>query len=143
MATNCMIYVKINKEDFGKTLTADINKLPNSLVDNNYPFLPIKIHPNPIDDILYMGIYCHFDGYPSGVGAELKNKFNTYESALNLILLGNVSHIIDNICSYHNWRNEPVSICRLQGTYPPYHNNYTYIFEHGEWRTLTNFEYLF
>jgi hypothetical protein len=62
MATRCRIYVRINKEDFGKTLTADISKLPNPLVENNYPCLPIKIHPNPLNDVLFMGIYCHFDG---------------------------------------------------------------------------------
>lgn len=144
MSTHCRIYVRINKEDFGKTLTADINQLPNPLVDNNYPCLPIKILSSPTDDCLLMGIYCHFDGYSSGVGAELKKKFNTYEKALNLILLGSVSYIIDEIKSYHNWRNEEVDIRIIQGKVaPPAVEDYTYIFCDGEWRCIENYLNLF
>ena len=143
MATHCRIYVRVNKEDFGKTLTADISKLPNPLVENNYPCLPIKIHPSPLNDVLFLGIYCHFDGYPSGVGAELRNKFTTYESALNLVLLGGVSYIIDAIKSYHNWRNENVEINELQDIVPHAVEDYTYIFHDGEWHSIENYLNLF
>ena len=143
MATHCRIYVRINKEDFGKTLTADITKLPNPVEENNYPCLPIKIHPHPLNDVLFLGIYCHFDGYPKGVGAELRNKFNTYEKALNLVLLGGVSHIINTIKSYHNWRNEGVDIRTLQGVVPTASDDYTYIFYDGEWHSIENYLNLF
>ena len=144
MSTHCRIYVRIDKEDFGKTLTADITKLPNPLVENNYPCLPIKVHSHPIDDVLFLGIYCHFDGYPKGVGAELRNKFNSYEKALNLVLLGSVSYIINEIKSYHNWRNEDVDIRLIQGNVaPPAVEDYTYIFHKGEWHCIENYLNLF
>ena len=136
MSTRSTIWVKINKEDFGKSLMCDINKLPNPLIENNYPCGNVKIHPNPIDDTLYLGIYCHFDGYPEGVGAELINKFNTYESALNLILLGGCSHIITDIKSYHNWRNEDIEIYSVQGRTPTAGGDmisHKYVFENGKW----------
>lgn len=143
MATHCRIYLRINKENFGKTITADITKLPNPMVENNYPCLPIKIHSNPLNDVLFMGIYCHFDGYPSGVGTELKEKFDTYEKALNLVLLGDVSHIIGTIKSYHNWRNEEVDIRVLQDIVPRPCEDYTYIFHNGEWHCIENYINLF
>ena len=134
MSTHCMIWVKVNEEDFGKTMTCDVNKLPNPIVENNYPCLPYTIHPNPLDNVLYLGVYCHFDGYPSGVGAELREKFTTYESVLNLILLGGLSFLIDNVKAYHNWRNENLEIAKVQGDIPPSSGcDYTYVFENGKW----------
>ena len=134
MSTHCMIWVKVNEEDFGKTMTCDVNKLPNPIVENRYPCLPYTIHPKPLDNVLYLGIYCHFDGYPSGVGAELRKKFTTYESVLNLILLGGLSFLIDNVKAYHNWRNENLQIAKVQGDTPPFYDwGYTYIFENGKW----------
>ena len=96
-------------------------------------------YPNPLDKVLYLGIYCHFDGYPGGVGKELKTKFNTYEKVLNLILLGSCSSIITDIRAYHNWRNEDLEIVCKQGISPKIENgiDYGYIFENGEWIVLT------
>jgi hypothetical protein len=131
-----MIFVKVNEEDFGKVMTCDINKLPNPIIDFNHPCVEYRIHPNPLDKVLYLGIYCHFDGYPSGVGEELKTKFNTYEKALNLILLGACSSIITDIRAYHNWRNEDLEIKSVQGVYPTIGDgiDYMYVFENGEWK---------
>lgn len=133
-----MIWVKVNEEDFGKAMTCDVNKLPNPIVENNYPYLPYTIRSNPLDKVLYLGVYCHFDGYPSGVGVELRKKFTTYESVLNLILLGGLVSIIDTIEIYHNWRNEDRTIAVVQGDRPPFYKwGYTYIFENGEWSGAT------
>lgn len=136
MSTRSMIFVKVNEEDFGKVMTCDINKLPNPIIDFNHPCVEYRIHPKPLDKVLYLGIYCHFDGYPSGVGAELKTNFNTYEKALNLILLGACSTIITDIRTYHNWRNEDLEIKSVQGVYPTIGDgiDYMYVFENGEWK---------
>ena len=138
MSTRSMIYVKVNEEDFGKVMTCDIVKLPNPIIDLNYPCVEYHIHPNPTDKVLYLGIYCHFDGYPSGVGKELKENFNTYEKALNLILLGSCSSIITNIRTYHNWRNEDLEIVCKQGLPPKLGDSidYGYIFENGKWNIV-------
>jgi len=39
-------------------------------------------------------IYCHWDGYPEGVGNELITRFNSRELAEGLIKLGNRSWLI-------------------------------------------------
>lgn len=39
----------------------------------------------------YLYVYCHFDGYPEGVGADLKNLEMTYDDALEFILKGDRS----------------------------------------------------
>lgn len=143
MSTRSMIYLKINEQDYGKTLTCDIDKLPNALEQNNYPCSSIRIPKNPLDNTLYLGIYCHFDGYPEGVGKELRAKFKTYDDVLNLILLGDVSSIIDTIVSYKNWRNDPNTAptkieggtkkdCRPNGMIA-----YSYVFEDNKWFTLS------
>lgn len=36
-------------------------------------------------------IYCHFDGYPDGVGSKLISHYNSIEKVEALIRLGNVS----------------------------------------------------
>lgn len=135
MSTSSMIWVKVREEDFGKVLTADITKLPNTVEKLNFPCKPVKIHSNPGGNTLYLGIYCHFDGYFSGVGEELYNKFTTYEQVLNLILLGECSYIIDSICSYHNWRGEELTIRYAEFERPKSTQDYYYLFEDGKWST--------
>jgi len=54
---------------------------------------------------LYLNVYCHNDGYPSGVGADLHNMFDggDYEDALEYILKGDRS---TTDLSYWGWRRE-------------------------------------
>lgn len=40
-----------------------------------------------------MSCYCHMDGYPSGVGAELKSNYNSFTKALPLVVQGYWSSI--------------------------------------------------
>ena len=136
MGTTSMIWLKVNEEDFGKVMTADITKLPNPVVDINYPCEPVKIHGNPGGNTLYLGIYCNFDGYTSRVGKELKTKFTTYEQVLNLILLGECSYIIDEIRTYHNWRNEKLTIRYAEFEKPFSTCDFYYLFEDGEWSSI-------
>ena len=44
----------------------------------------------PDDSIL--SVYHHFDGYPEGLGVKLKEHYNTYEKASELIDGGNMSN---------------------------------------------------
>lgn len=53
-------------------------------------FIGIRTHPNVI-----IGIYNHFDGYLSGVGAMLLKHYDTEDKAWNLISYGNRSSLGD------------------------------------------------
>jgi hypothetical protein len=133
MSTPSKIWIRIKKEDFGKTMIANPSMLPNQLKENNYPCEEFQIPSEPKNGILYLGVYCNFDGYFNGVGQELKTKFNSYETALNLILLGALSYIIDDVVSYHNWRNEELNIEILEGESPTSDTEYTYVFKNNKW----------
>ena len=78
----------------------------------------------------YLYVYCHNDGYPEGVGADLKDMFEgqaSYETALDYILEGDRS---TTGLTYWDWRRET-------GTEPAaaytedemYQNDYLYIIE--------------
>ena len=41
----------------------------------------------------YSSIYCHWDGYPGGVGAKLASYYGTTELATALVALGDVSSL--------------------------------------------------
>jgi len=116
MGTRSCIILKVRKEDIGKVLKFDSKKLPVKLAswidkdsegkvwsDERGKNLcqPVEINSN------YIAIYCHWDGYPSGVGASLLNSFHTYDEVLNLILGGSCSHIADgDIRHYANRKGE-------------------------------------
>lgn len=135
MSTPALIWLKVNPKDFGKTLKCDLKELPNNLDELNYTCAEVLIHPNPHEGTLWAGIYCHFDGYVNGVGSELVEKFDTYEKVLNLILLGDVSYLINTIKPYQNWRNEGCRIRFKQGEDRPIHNTFDheYYFENNKW----------
>ena len=143
MSTTSMIWVRVREEDFGKVMKADITKLPNPIDNFNYPCSEVLIHSNPTNKVLYMGIYCHYDGYSSGVGKELMTKFTTYEQVLNLVLLGSCSYIIDEICSYHNWRNEVTNIRYADGGRPRGSCDFHYVFEDNKWDTIVGDQYTY
>jgi hypothetical protein len=48
-------------------------------------------------DDCFKSIYCHWGGYPSGVGATLLNHYNTKEKADALIELGDLSSLYESI----------------------------------------------
>lgn len=41
----------------------------------------------------YRAIYCHYDGYPEGVGATLLEHYNDAERARDLVALGDISSL--------------------------------------------------
>ena len=57
-------------------------------------------------------IYCHWDGYPDGVGASLQSSYNSYEEALALILGGDLSSLDDSeTCPYSLGEGEDANLC--------------------------------
>lgn len=62
-------------------------------------------------------VYCHWDGYLSGVGAELYNHYNTPEKLEELLLLGDMSTLakdLENTIFYHRDRGEDMDLQSFQ-----------------------------
>ena len=78
----------------------------------------------------YLYVYCHNDGYPSGVGADLKDMFEgeeSYEDALEYILAGDRS---TTELTYWEWRRETdVDPAASDDEDDMYQNDYLYIIE--------------
>lgn len=150
MSTPSRIILKIRKEDIGKTIKFDVNKLPTPLGD-----WAMRDHEGVIyrDDTTndfskkvtlkgeYIAIYCHWDGYPSDVGKTLRKYYNDYETALNMIAGGWCSAIsCEHIIRYANRKNESWKIIKpLQGSLDTLrksiYGQYEYTFEDGKWKT--------
>lgn len=104
------------------------------------------------------GIYCHFDGYLSGVGKTLKNYYKDEKTVNKLIDLGDIStlgkkidpdpskeHNFDNrqkdvTTAYHRDRGEPLSIDKAKSLDELIRDiisnstiEYLYIFKNGKW----------
>ena len=57
-------------------------------------------------------IYCHWDGYPEGVGEALQSGYNTYEQAMALILGGDLSSLYSSYsCPYSLGKGEDAGRC--------------------------------
>ena len=88
----------------------------------------------------YRAIYCHYDGYKSGVGSVLKNHYQDSQKVSNLIDLGSISVLkesCENTIAYHRDRGEPLeplkvykSIAKIKEAFG---NEYLYLFKDGEW----------
>lgn len=70
----------------------------------------------PINRVKY--IYCNFDGYPSGVGKELKNNYSSEEKLDRLLNLGSCSSIFPEIVTYFergdDWESVKPKVVTLQ-----------------------------
>lgn len=67
-------------------------------------------------------VYCHFDGYPSGVGRILREHYYRPEDVFNLLSFGNISSlatIIEDTIFYGRDRKEPNQE-QTQTTYDEY-----------------------
>ena len=86
-------------------------------------------------------IYCHYDGYLSGVGAELNKYFNNYDDVLMMILAGDCSYIENGVaCHYTNKGEDWVSNKPEQRMHPRRHEDYLYVFKDGNWKIPVNDE---
>lgn len=143
MSTRSSIIIKVNKEDLGTTKVFDKSKI--KFLDewdecNNVELCkPVTIKHK------YIGIYCHFDGYPSGVGSTLMSKYSDYDKLLNLIVGGDCSYIYDDVVKrYANRAGEkwdylqPKQGDTVESVINAIENEYAYVFEDGKW-TCTNY----
>jgi len=60
-------------------------------------------------------IYCHNDGYPSYNGRILIEHYTTVDKVKELLALGDLSSLGENIGSKHDWRNPPEKECNAYG----------------------------
>lgn len=67
----------------------------------------------------YEGIYCHFDGYPEGVGATLKEHYTEESKIAALFALGDLSSLGERVdpIGPHSFSN------REDGTTTAYHRD--------------------
>ena len=104
-----------------------------------------------VDDGVIWSIYNHWDGYESHLGEVLKNNYNTFEKAKELILNGDASFLnasLDDCTFYHRDRNEdwedvkPQASANIRDAMEKYEQGYDYLFIDGEWKLIgSNGEY--
>ena len=83
----------------------------------------------------YLQIYCHFDGYPDGVGQDLLEANFTYKEALNFIMLGDHSTVKEAyIYRGESWQQDKPD-CMDE---PQCHENYLYCFMDDDWYVETS-----
>jgi hypothetical protein len=90
-------------------------------------------------------IYCHFDGYESGVGATLKEYYTTREKVQSLIDLGDISSLnetIEETVAYHRDRGERLNKARVDASIETFGKSdfeeYGRVFTlEGEWVTFS------
>lgn len=59
------------------------------------------------------GVYCHHDGYLAGVGATLKAHYTTVRQVLDLVALGSLSSLgedLDYTQAYHRDRGDDLDV---------------------------------
>ena len=143
MATRSCIIVKVRNSDVGTTQKYydEKSKAPaNDWGDGGTDKCEeVKIEKP------YMGVYCHWDGYPTGVGASLKVFADTYERALNLVLGGSMSSVDEDEFTHYANRNgeEWEHIKPIQGdtaidVNAEVNEDYAYLFDedNGGWKVL-------
>lgn len=138
MATRSNICLVLNKEDIGKVMKFDETKLPNG-VSCDDEFL------NMVEEVTLekpvLEIYHHWDGYPEGLGKTLLKQYNDYNTILNLLLGGDASSIIGDVCQYCAWRGEEwESVKPVQLDKPVLNEEYLYKFEDGVWYFKDDYE---
>jgi len=152
MSTRSCIIVKVRPSQAGQVVKFNEKNLPVAqeaweFKDLNGEFFRSEVDEDKAKEVelkeKYIGIYCHSDGYPSGVGKVLKDLFNNYENALNLVVGGDCSFVwFDGVRRYatregEEWKylqpkqgKTPKTICnKMLGI------EYCYLFdeENGEW----------
>lgn len=110
MSTRSNIAIKLRESDVNKTFITPWGE---------------EVSPNGTP---YLYVYCHFDGYPDGVGAELVKMFHdkTYEDALKYILEGDRSTYY---LSYYEMRDETIAPFPGKDIVSMFENEYLYIIE--------------
>ena len=103
-----------------------------------------------------IGVYCHYDGYPQGVGKVLHTHYNSIEKVEELLSYGNISALSEKIGRKHNFdrhldqhqdwclfygrdRKEKYQEAKHFGTFEGFEEEYSwsdyyYIFKDNNWR---------
>lgn len=132
MATRSTICLVLKKDDIGKSMKFDINKIPKGLgYEKNEKveeFCEVEL-TKPI-----LEIYHHWDGYPKGVGLTLVTYFNDYDTILNLLLGGDASTINPPLISqYYTWDEDWKDVKPKGVDTAVCSEEYVYKFEDGVW----------
>ena len=106
---------------------------------------------------VYKTVYCHYDGYPEGVGEILLNHYNSQEAAEALIKGGDImllgkkcdrpkghsykNPIPDYTVYYGRDRGDEDTGYTLSEQKPKLREYYLYIFEDGKWFVSSIYEY--
>ena len=151
MSTPSRIILKIRKEDIGRKIKFDPTKLPIPLKEWIETDENGKVWLNQQGKDLcrvvtlkgnYIGIYCHWDGCLDSVGETLKEHFNDYETALNLLVGGFCSGIAGgHVAHYANRIGDKwAEIKPIQGSIDKLRKNiygqYEYVFDNNKWKGI-------
>ncbi len=94
-----------------------------------------------IDGIL-CGVYCHWDGYPKGVGATLLKYYNSKAKIKELLLRGDMSSLGDTIASTKFYQKDYNKLKETTFDFIILHQNdceYVYYFnDWNEWEVIRN-----
>ena len=139
MATRSNICLILNKEDIGKAVKFNANKLPKDVTYDN-EFLDLVEEVTLEKPVLE--IYHHWDGYPENLGKTLLEQYNDYDTILNLLLGGDASTINNNnVCQYCAWRGEDWEYVKpKQLDKPAFNEEQLYKFENGVWYFSDEYE---
>jgi len=105
----------------------------------------------------YKAVYCHFDGYPSGVGATLRKHYKNPTKINKLLSLGDLSILDKEIGRKHKFDKRVKGWCKFYGRdrgekginakkvkslqdlkklADNYGTEYLYVYEKGKWHTF-------
>lgn len=131
MSTRSLIFVKIKPEDRRKQIFYSPSDMTAGIKFENENELTKWSKENEIFlKGKYIRIYCHSDGYVSGVGQTLVSFFNDYEKALNLMSAGSVCYI-DKISA--SFMDTPPDVFENIIVPDPLFIEYVYLFDNGIW----------
>lgn len=164
MSTPATIIVKVRPEDVGKRRKCNTSKINlrtrqmatemwksfghsdeqiNDILENTDKLPDMEFMNKNIKSVKlgqFVGVYNHWDGYPRSLGRELLKRYNDYKSALNLVLAGNFSTILDGSVPYAAlpkrididafWKDCKPMVADELGDC---HIKYQYLFDNGRW----------
>lgn len=94
-----------------------------------------------VDNGNVLQIYCHHDGYLSGVGEELNKYFKNYDDVLMMILAGDCSYIEGGVACHYTSKGEDWASNRPeQRMHAGCNEDYLYVFKDGVWKIPVNDE---
>ena len=144
MSTRSSIILKVRKEDIGKKVKFDPSKL--TLIgwgkDDLYSYgdeSGLEKSEEVTIKTEYIGVYCHSDGTPQGIGEILKEQFSDYDKLLNLLVGGDISFIDEQgVRHYANrkgesWEwNKPTQMGSAAAIAKHFNEN-SFLFKDGKW----------